>query len=117
MELLGPRPVLLLAAVFPAGVAATAFMITEHRVDGLRKHAHEGQRAVVDPVTGAQHPMERCTYINGQHTSVVRETSGCAFRCTHQATLKLCTVACWWHMRPEACITVLWLCYRRAGGG
>ena len=46
MELLGPRTVLLLAAVFPAGVAATAFMITEHRVDGLRKHAHEGQRAL-----------------------------------------------------------------------
>ena len=45
MERLGPRPVLLLAAVFPAGVAATAFMITEHRVDGPRKHAHEGQRA------------------------------------------------------------------------
>lgn len=43
VEVLGPRPVLLLAGVFPAAVAATAFMISEQRVDGLRKHSHEGQ--------------------------------------------------------------------------
>lgn len=45
VQLLGPRPVLLMSAVFPAGVTCTAFMIREQRVDPLH--------------TGGQHAGER----------------------------------------------------------
>ena len=61
VELLGPRPVLLLAAVFPAGVAATAFMITEHRVDGLRKHEHEGANFIQTIFRDVHSLADHCT--------------------------------------------------------
>lgn len=50
VQLLGPRPVLLLAGVFPAGVAATAFMISERRVDSVKRHARQGDCKVAAAV-------------------------------------------------------------------